>query len=372
MSRIIDLVPLKASNEITKPHNHDNEYLERHKALKSFYDKGQVLFGDDIFNAKNCGLINKIESEEFKIKKYFWDNHESIPASVASPIMHYNDYLEKEYPAKRLMTYPYTTVDKIIDVADKLSMIIVPLELVDLVSLLDSFYEPEKSYGLYGSRYPAKETRLVEESVNNARDTIKTCGFPGQLYIICPVSFYCFWNEITSEELYDKYYPEKFETVFTTIDLMLPSQRNLYMLQNQNDENLKKLAGEFKINLDKINNQLQKLSDRVTIVEQQIKELKKQAEIHRKELQAQKKRQKEFEEWTKVQLEQMRYRYLDPMIFFTTHKIEDFSNVGSNLKAFVVSCFGPEFPAQFFALNSMDVYPAPKGIDMKKIVIEEK
>ena len=38
---------------------------------------------------------------------------------------------------------------------------------------------------------------------------------------------------------------------------------------------------------DKINNQLQKLSDRVTIVEQQIKELKEQAEIHRKELQAQ-------------------------------------------------------------------------------------
>ena len=343
MSTLFDVLPLQKKTQIPK----DNEKLQTLTKVRSFVNLGSSLFGNQFMEdpMETTELTRAVNDKEYNLVKGLWDEFEFVPEEFSRPISS-NVANAKVFPAANLSSYPVTYVDKIIRLADSLKMVIIPLEYTDFAAILEAH-----GYDRYSDLFHA---------VSKATKDVKVAG--GQMYIICPISYYSFWNEVTLEDQIEKYYPEDFESIFTTIELMIPSQKNLYKMAKTNESNIKTVQKDMEDNFDKITTRLKKVEQRVSKVEQQMEQVKAEMERQAEE---NKRLARRLEE---VRLERQRYAYLDPLVFFTSKRIKSFEEITSDIKAHVVACFGPEFPAEFFTMNGFTILKHPK--DGKKIVFK--
>lgn len=326
MATLYDVLPTEKVAKIPKTH----QSIQTLDKLHSFVETGSTLFsGLFSYSSKTDELTELVAKKKYGLVKSLWDEFEFVPEEYTKASVETRNI--NPFPAKLLSSYPTTMVSKIIKLADVLDMVVLPLDYVDIDGILEAH-----GHDKYSSLYSA---------ISEAKRVVKT--IEGQLYIICPISYYSFWNEITSDEHIDKYSPERFESIMTTIDLMTPSQKNLYKMIQTNSDNIGTLQDEMKENIAQINAKLNKMSKRITNIEKQMEAIKVEMERQAEE------NKKMAERLKEIELERQRYLYLDPLIFFTTKRIKNFESLADNILAHVVACFGPEFPIEFFTMNNL-------------------
>lgn len=328
MSNLLNVLPLDQKiSQIPKDHN-NVKTLEK---ISTFVEIGNSLFSRYFDQRYSTDLKRIVADKEYDMKKELWNRYEEIPKEYSHTIVLSDK--SNQFP-EAIINYPVTYVDKIIKIADKINMVILPIEYVDLDQILDA--------------HKINRYSNIRYSIKNGKECIDQLG--GQMYILCPLSYYSFWNEITSEEVIEKYYPEKFEAIFTTIELMTPSQKNLYQMSKTNKENIHQIQKDLEINLKQIGEKLKKIESRISNIEDQIMALKEKYDKVAAENEELKSR------LTEINLERQRYSLLDPIVFFTKNQISDFNSDLSNIKAHVVTCFGPEFPEEFFIMNGLTIF----------------
>lgn len=343
MATLYDVLPAEKPQKIPKTH----QSVQTLDQIHNFVDTGSKLFsGIFSYNSKSNELTEMVAKKESSLIKSIWDEFEYVPEEYSKPSVQSKEI--NPFPAKALSSYPTTLVSKIVNLANVLDMVLLPLDFVDIDGILEAH-----GYDKWSS---------LSSAIKEAKNVVKK--IEGQLYIICPVSYYSFWNEITSDDRIEKYYPERFESVFTTIDLMIPSQKNLYKMIQTNSENIKTVQEDMKDNIAQINAKLNKISQRITNIETQMEQIKIEMERQAEE------NRKMVRRLQEIELERQRYMYLDPLIFFTTKRIKSFETIADNIIAHVVACFGPEFPVEFFNLNNLTIFKHPST--EKEIVFGKK
>jgi hypothetical protein len=253
-------------------------------------------------------------------------------------------------------------------------MVIVPLEYVELVKILkefkfkDEYGHEDTIMNLFGESYVTDAVNRCKKLLEEVRVNQGSKNEIGRLYILCPLSYYNFWLEVKSGKNLSKYYPQSLENIFTTIEIMTPTQRNLYNMCQVNDENNKQLKASLDENIKVVNEKLARIESRVSRVESQVEE------IIRKAKEEEQKRQEEFNarvaglvrhEMNLIRLEEqaLTYEDLDPLIFFMSGDGVDFFDKGNeNKKAHLVTCFGKEFPVEFFSMNGVTVYTDSENV----------
>lgn len=329
-----------------------DENVEGLRVIRDYMDTTAKLFKNELMGVPEFLKPLKAKEKEYILR--MWSEFEYIPdefrksfVPFAESGVDYSGKLLYEYQSAMhvegvLSEYPITNLKNIVSLADKLNMIIVSLDYVDLKNIL-------KSLNIYDSYYAYYESEHVI-SIKYCRELLSKLGekHSSELYILSPLSYYNFWNEIKSDKVVGKYYPDIFESIFTTIDLMIPTQRNLFKMSQANNDNNKMLMKSLGENIDVINRKLRQLENRVSNVEAQMEEIK---ENQRK--QAEEARQIKAE----LKRTDIRYSSLNPLIFFVEGSPVDFFNKKEeNRKAHLVTCFGPEFPVEFFTMNGITVY----------------
>ena len=166
------------------------------------------------------------------------------------------------------------------------------------------------------------------------------------MYILCPLAYYDVWKEIHSKNHVEKYYPETLESIFTVIDMMIPAQKNLLRMCENNESNTKLLANDLEKNMKMINSKLKRIETRISNIENQVKIIQEKQQETEDEL----KRVK----FQKAELEKMVYSLLDPLIFFVYDDPIDFTKK-EDRATHMVACFGPEFPEEIFVMNGLSV-----------------
>lgn len=373
MPRLSQCVPILEVNEFSIVSTPMNKIKSEDKSLKEIYnvlDKIQAFTsaGNELFST-DFGIIGDVVKERYEtyLGKIF-QLYEKIPDKYGFMEMSgwsryskknkstYDKYFATE---KRLSIYPMTTVKSIKALADKLNMIIVPIEFVDLPELFKAVEGCSTNGDYYYSRnhYSQNEHfRAIKNAADSLNEIKKSRNLKSQMYILCPMSYYSFWNEISSTLSVNKYYPVALESIFMTIDLMLPAQRNLYSMSKANEASYKNLSSELQRNIEMIGQTLKNMESRVSTLESQMQVVRRKQEAQEIEM----KRLKEVE----AQMQQMMYRILDPLVFYVHNDAIDFRDEGQlNRKAHLVSCFGPEFPVEFLESNGIMIY------NMKDVII---
>lgn len=373
MARLSQCVPILEVNDFSIASTPMNKIKSEDKSLKEIYnvlDKIQAFtsVGNELFST-DFGIIGDVVKERYEayLGKIF-QLYEKIPDKYGfmemrgwSRYSKKNEFMYDKYLAteKRLSIYPMTTVKSIKALADKLNMIIVPIEFVDLPELFKAVEGCSTNGDYYYSRnhYSQNEHfRAIKNATDSLNEIKKSRNLKSQMYILCPMSYYSFWNEISSTLSVNKYYPVALESIFMTIDLMLPAQRNLYSMSKANEASYKNLSSELQRNIEMIGQTLKNMESRVSTLESQMQVVRKKQEAQEIEM----KRLKEVE----AQMQQMMYRILDPLVFYVHNESIDFRDESQlNRKAHLVSCFGPEFPVEFLESNGIMIY------NMKDVII---
>ncbi|MDD2495290.1 MAG: hypothetical protein PHE29_08865 [Tissierellia bacterium] len=226
----------------------DKEELTRFNRLEEVYSEIKILVGD------TPELKNKI-NQEFKkkcevIRLDYWRKNKEIPEEFKG-VKNLDGIQYDQYST--LSTLPKVKLSQLRFLADKFNLVIIPIEYTEIDKIFDTQLnkdELKKAYNCY------KNTLSMD----------KTCEY--DKYILCPINYYNIWEQIKSDEIKSIYYPEYFENIFTTIELMIPTQKNLYLATKTNEENLKQISQSFKQNFDALNNKVKLLSEKIDKIEQ--------------------------------------------------------------------------------------------------------
>jgi len=316
-------------------------------SLRDYINTTSKLCGGRLMKDKE--LLNAVKDEESKCVHNLWEKYEKVPERyVQSCVPSYSEYSYSprynEYYAGLLSRYPTTDMASIMALADKLDMVILPIECVDLRSIFVSF-------GMINSYYKDPHQKAIDTAISYLEGIKKTHKLDYSMYILCPLTYYNLWAEITKGVSKQKYSPVKFETVFQTLELIIPAQQNLYQMAKINEENIKTVADKLKKNIARIDRNIQQLQSRVINVEAECMALhdKYQAMVERTE-------QMEIE-LKALHDTVMKYCVLDPLVFFVNGEPMDFFDSEQGKRtAHMVSCFGPEFPVEFLTNHDCTIY----------------
>lgn len=341
-----------------KEQTQGKEHIEKIKDIGQAITQVRTVFGNNILTKSFLDEAYKAEQQCIKV---MWHDNEYIPSSCRKSVVPISSYgslsfSRSNYVEGQLSIYPLTDISNIISLADKLDMVIVPLEYVNLKAILEAhnIYVGNRGWG-----YSSKDD--FYGGIEDCRKALKAIDYQkSQMYILCPLSYYNVWEEIKSDKPIPKYNPISLESIFTTIDLMIPAQRNLYKMSKTNEENTKSLVKNLQENIEMVNNRLKSLENRMSKVESQIKEIIE--EQSRQAAERAKQDAKIAEQARTIALQQaqiasLTYAQIDPLIFFVNGEPVDFLKTEERKrKAHVVACFGPEFPLEFFVKNGVKVY----------------
>ena len=368
MPRLSQCVPILDVNEFSIVSTPMSKVKKENKGLKEIYDTLDKIHsfaetGNSLF-CGDFGVIGDVIRKQYEQNlNIIFKKYEKIPEKYGSLVLSGwsrhskdKDCCNDNYSAveRRLSVYPMTSVKSIKSLAVKLNMIIVHIEFMDLVDIVkvieksstegDNYYYYSRNHFSQNEHYKA-----ITRAKGYLNELKESRNIKSQMYILCPMSYYSFWNEICSSLSISKYYPIALESVFMTIDLMLPAQKNLYAMSKANEKNYKNLSNELQTNIEMISKTLKGMESRISTIEGQMTVMRQRQATQEIEIA----RLKEVE----AQMQQMLYCLLDPLVFYVHNDAIDFRDEGQlNRKAHLVSCFGPEFPVEFLESNGIVVY----------------
>ena len=244
-----------------------------------------------------------------------------------------------------LLRYPIVSVEQLKRLADTLSFVIIPINYVDIGKIFNMYIGIDSRDTRYSYRYDAVYADTIKRAFGEFCDTIKegvgtNCINPQTIYILAPLSFYDAWLEVSSEQVFPKYFSSKLLSLSTTLGLLIPTQRNLYKIASSNSENIHEMKQTMDANFQMLKQSIEDCHRRINWVERMVSNLQSQVaslqvRLHEAELRT-------------AELESMIYCLLDPIIFAVDSDVDISRSSSNSARARIGLCFGPEMPLDFF------------------------
>jgi phosphotransferase system IIB component len=239
------------------------------------------------------------------------------------------------------------------NIADKLRMVIVPIEYVEDFNMFNNVSGASDLFDAY-----IKFKTLLEDDPTRKYE----------LYLLCPISYYSIWSQIKSDSNKEIYYPEYFDSVFQTLELMIPTQRNLYIGMKNNEANITAASDAFKENIQQLSTKITKLSTKINNLERKFI----QAEIEKQKMESAARVKRDQHEEIKMTIDNlnlsaadtvnMEYLDLDPVLF-AVEKGTDI--VTSNNTSIVGLCWGKDLDDAYALMKNITIYN--KGISAHNV-----
>jgi hypothetical protein len=297
--------PLK-KKEITKSIKSLNDLLSSEPELKS--------------------QIMKLFKDKPTIRNEYWKEHYTLPDSLISK----DDKMIDNY--SYLSSFPLADFKQIKTLADKLSMLILPEPYIDMEEALKIQPNADSLLSVYHS---------FKEWIKD--DKYHEFDF----YVLCPIDYFHYWKYVTSEFDLPIYHPESLNYIFDVIDIMTPTQRNLYKMAMTNKDNIETLKTEMDNNFNTIDKKLKNISARLNRVELELIQQKAQIQNLNAGLQSAMDKVEKLERTR--HLETQAYSLIDP-ILFVVPKGYNIINGTEDEKTPVICglCWGEDISQVFF------------------------
>lgn len=232
---------------------------------------------------------------------------------------------------------PKANTAQLKSLADLMNMVIIPVDYSDIYEI----FKTQKNSWSLTDHY---------KHVNKLIQTDFTTKY--NIYMLAPVQYYNLWNHIKSEKDIPIYYPTALETVFTTIELMVPAQRNLYLATKANTDNINKLAANMdnlevslKANIETINNKLENVITKVNTLEA------KQFELEQKQKIAEENRKQAI---IAAQEYIATLRNMDPIMFAVP---ADVNITTTDTNTMIMMYWGADIAEMIFKVKGLDLIP---------------
>ena len=173
----------------------------------------------------------KLKKDVNSVRNEKWKTHRSLPDKLIRQYNHDGEYSDV---LTALNALPKVKISEFRNLADKFNMVIIPVE----------YTEVEKIFDIQKNSSELKQGLKYFNELLRQDTTTKY-----QSYILCPIDYYNIWEQIKSDKLLKIYYAEYFDNIFQTLELIIPTQKNLYLASKTNDENLKALSLSFDTNI---------------------------------------------------------------------------------------------------------------------------
>jgi hypothetical protein len=309
----------------------ENEKLKEFKSMTDLY-KQTVFFIGPMLELK-AKLDAKMKKDFKQIRNDRWIKNRVLPSKLQKV---YTCNGEVPDAVTALNALPKVNISQYRNLADRFNMVIIPIQYTQIDKLFDT--QPDSSRLKNGLKYFDELLR---------QDTTTTY----QEYLLCPIDYYNVWEQIKSDTVKNIYYAPYFENIFATLDLLIPSQKNLYLATKTNDENLKTLAASFDANIKTLNDKITAVSNKVNKLEIDfIKEKQKNAEVQA-QLQAQ---NQELRSTVLQQQQEIQflYRNIDPILFAVP---EDTDITTDDTTSIVGLCWGADIADMIFEMKGIKI-----------------
>ncbi|WP_297419766.1 hypothetical protein [Clostridium sp.] len=329
------LQAVKFENKTANLLKEENNMVIEFENIISIYKQSLDFLGETLeFKEK----INKrLKNECNIIRERKWKELRKLPSKLTN-IYNCDGQQADIFTALNLL--PKVKISEFKKLADKFNMIIIPIEYTEIDKLFDI---QENSNEL------KRGFNYFKELLRQDTTTQYQC------YLLCPIDYYNVWEQIKSDVVKNIYYSNFFETIFSTLELLIPSQKNLYLATKSNNENLKNIAETFDVNIKTLNNKITSISEKVNKLEMDfIKEKERNTQIQLE----QKRHENELKDTILKQKQEIdfMYRNIDPILFAVPNDVE--INTQDESTSIVGLCWGKDIDDMIF--------------DMKDITIEHK
>ena len=333
MAVLADLIP-----KTTIPKKTQAIYKEKTKDLseyRSLVNKLVNRYNMDISGNKETSQL--VLNKEGELYRQLWNECDGI-------IPEADEYkqscigTETRYTMlAQLSGYPTATIGQLKKIADGLGFIITSPVYINF----------EKLYELYDKNdyyYSSKVTKAINNFqvvIQNAANVTGSMRYA----ILCPLSMYDPWLDITYEnDRIPTYFGKGLEPIKTTLNMVIPTQRNLYKMIKTTQQDINEIKG----NIVEMQKTMQDFHRRLSWVESMVDGLERENQELRFELRSTRHKITELE----IQIACL----LDP-IFFACSSDVDFSNSKfDDAKAYIGACFGIDMPVEFFKERGLAVY----------------
>lgn len=340
------LQAMKFENKTANILKKDSQLVENiNKIIENANSLMSIMGNDDEIYKKTNNYVVKTSNI---MRTEYWKEKGSLPKGFKK----YHTLkggVEDKYTV--MDSLPKVEISKLRELADKFNMVIVPIEYTEINKLFE--IQENKDELMRAFNY-------YEKLMNND-DTVNY-----DLYLLCPINYYSIWQQIKSNTNAEVYYPEYFETMFDTLNMMIPAQKNLYLTTKMNEENLKELSKSFDTNIKILDDRIGKVSKKLEKLEADtIEEFKrvnnrlnnveeKQVELRIKQEQL----ERENEELKRSNLNTYKdinfsYENIDPILFAVPEK----TNVATceNINGIVGLCWGADIDQMIFDMKNITI-----------------
>lgn len=296
-------------------------------------------FGFQVYEKEKEALKKVFETkgflpEEFADKSWFGRGLYSRSGNILG----INSFLAE------LSWYPTVSVAQLKMLANALSFVIIPVNYINMNTVFKMYYEMDSQQSHWAQNYWTRNTYAskIQMAYSEFQQKTNRCIAEGLIqpqtfYMLCPISYYDAWLEVSSEEVLYKYFSTPLYTIATTLGLIIPTQRNLYRMASTNTENIRELKETMDENFRRLKESIEECHRRISWVEEMVYRLEANMQSQLKQM-----------ELKIAHLENLVYCLLDPIIFSLDSNIDISKASSNNARARIGLCFGPEMPVDFF------------------------
>lgn len=286
-------------------------------------------------------LNSKIDNSLFQIlediRLVSWRTNRTLPKNYE--LLHTSNG-SKADQFTALNRLPKAGIAQFRNLADMMNMVIFPVDYTDIYEVFKT--QPNNFSLKVHYQYI---TKLVETDYTTKYN----------IYMLAPIQYYNLWNHIKSNKDLPIYYPASLESVFTTIELMVPAQRNLYLATKANTDNIAKLAANMdnietslKTNIDTINNKLENVIARVNTLEA------KQIELQQKQLIQEEENKKLKQQLVTAEMYMASLRNVDPIMFAVPANV---NITTEDANALIMMFWGADIDEMIFKFKGIEIKP---------------
>jgi len=325
------LQAVKFENKPIKLLEKENDIINNFGKVIGLYKQSVEYLGETP-ELKN--KINEdIKNSSLQIRNKYWEIERKLPKlleKIPNCDGEYSDNITQLNQLPKVKISEYRTL------ANIFNMVIIPIEYTEIYKLFDleiNSLELKSNFNYF------------KKLINS--DT--TTNY--QLYILCPINYYNVWEQIKSNIIKEIYYPEYFDNIFQTLDLLIPTQKNLYLATKTNNENIKLMAQTFNVNIETLNNKINNISDKLNKLENDFLKEKQKNRLIQMNLQD---NINGLENIIIKQQKEIEYLYcrLDPILF----AIPENTNINSdNVNSIVGLYWGKDIDEIIFELKGVKI-----------------
>ena len=331
MSLLIDVLDyVKPKVKVDKEQKQKKEKIENVMNLEKDLQKllnENVLYKNEYNNLKErLESRYKNEYEEYRIN--FWKQFMTLPPDVYKNSNNEYDMLSfvNELPKIR--------IEDVRTVADKLNLVVIPVEYMDIKEVL----KVQENGDTLVRRYNLL-SKIKEDLENKTNEKYN-------MYVLTPIDNYNVWRHITS--MIDKpfYYPERFDNLFEVLELLIPTQRNLYINIKNTQNALKGLHSDFVNNINSLNRRIEKISNKLNRLEKKQKQVEMEQKQNEMEMGLIRKLNNLEEEIEKL------YSQIDPILMLVKEDVNIETDSGLGITGLV---WGKDFDDILFEMKNLKI-----------------